>query len=169
MASLNELGDFLVDEAVIAPIEILGTNDVDHAVERGIIHHQSAENSLLGENALRGLSYGQSGIILNVFGHLWFGFSKRKRGRIIGDFVCGVSSINRSLPKLAIFIFAADKKKGSPLEVNPLESLFRLTARRLQGSSEAEDPWCDGGNYSSATTLTVMSAVMSVIRPIVIV
>ena len=81
VASLNELGDFFVDEAVISPVEILGTNDVDHAVERGIVHHQSAENGLLGENALRGLSYGQSGIILNVFGHLWFGFSKKDAGQ----------------------------------------------------------------------------------------
>ena len=51
MSLLQQLHDFFKNDAVVAPIEILWANNVDHAVERRVVDHQAGENRLLAQYA----------------------------------------------------------------------------------------------------------------------
>ena len=99
--------------------------------------------------------------------------SRQKREEIIGHLAVGVSAAPCIFALANISAEAqahSAKRKAPQKEVNPSESPLQVfNPKRFR--KKRFEPICllDEENYSSATTLTVMSAVMSVIRPIVIV
>jgi len=68
---LDHRRDVLIDDLVIAAVEVIGLNDVDDAVKSIVVDHQAAQNGLLAVDALRRPAHGLRGGIVNQVRHVF--------------------------------------------------------------------------------------------------
>ena len=62
---MDQRRDVLIDDLVIAAVEVIGLNDVDDAVKSIVVDHLAAQNGLLAVYTLRRPTHGLRGEIVN--------------------------------------------------------------------------------------------------------